>query len=164
MAGMRPFINTNGPGLQLRPISIIIGQAQGSFLPLPATRWREKQWRQSGDIQKTLPPSLVTGTTVHMVGAGQGEPCACVREEYVHGLGVWLLPAWSVEGKLQAMSKGGRGMVVRRPSRNYLEKPHSMSDEWAANWWDKLGTHDLIIKHPIQPKKIQLFIEESLEY
>ena len=40
-----------------------------------------------------------------------------------------------------------------------------MSDERAANWWDKLGIHDLIIKHPIQPKKkVQLFTEESPGY
>lgn len=39
-----------------------------------------------------------------------------------------------------------------------------MSDKRAADWWDKLGTHDLIIKHPIQPKKKQLLIEESSRY
>ena len=85
-------------------------------LPPPAARRREELWRRSSGIQKILPPSLMTDTTVHMVGAGRGEPCACVEEESVRCLGVRLLPVWSVEGKLQAMSDGGRGMVVRRPS------------------------------------------------
>ena len=89
--------------------SIINGRAQGSFPPPPATRWREKQWRQSGVVQKTSPPSPMTCTTVHMVGEGQGEPCACVGEESVRGLGVRLLPAWPMEGKLQAISDGGWG-------------------------------------------------------
>lgn len=51
-----------------------------------------------------------------------------------------------------------------RDLKNYMAKPRSMSDEWVANWWNKLGAHDLIIKHPIQPKKTQSLIEKSLEY
>lgn len=44
--------------------------------------------------------------------------------------------------------------------------PCFMSDEQAVDWWNELGVHNIIIKHPIQTqkKKIQLFTEENLEY
>ena len=47
---------------------------------------------------------------------------------------------------------------------NYMAKPRPMSDERVANWWGKLGSHGLIIKHPIQSKKMQSLMEKSMEY
>ena len=46
-------------------------------LPPPAAPWRGEQQQQPGGIQKTLPPSMMTGTAAHLAGAGQGEPCLC---------------------------------------------------------------------------------------
>ena len=40
-----------------------------------------------------------------------------------------------------------------RDLENYMAKSSPMSDERIANWWGKLGSRDLIIKHPIQSKR-----------
>ena len=51
-----------------------------------------------------------------------------------------------------------------RDLENYMAKPSPMSDERIANWWGKLGSRDLIIKHPIQSKKMQSLMEKGMEY
>ena len=68
------------------------------------------------------------------------------------------------------MENGHRNEVAKNRAKTgaqgiVKQKPSFMSDGRAAGWWDKLGVHNIIIKHPIQPKKKDhYFIEESLGY
>ena len=68
------------------------------------------------------------------------------------------------------MENGHRNEVAKNRAKTGAQgivnqKPSFMSDGRAAGWWDKLGVHNIIIKHPIQPKKKDhYFIEESLGY
>ena len=40
-----------------------------------------------------------------------------------------------------------------------------MSDEQAANWWNELKVHNIIIRHPTQTQRgIRSFTEEKQEY
>ena len=56
------------------------------------------------------------------------------------------------------MENGHRNEVAKNRAKTGAQgivnqKPSFMSDGRAAGWWDKLGVHNIIIKHPIQPKK-----------